>query len=259
MTKVRWTNETRKASALKPYPQNAKRHPPEQIELIAASIREFGFGSPALIDSKNMLLAGHARREAVMLPGMEAFAEAIPVRVGHGLTKEQKRAFVLADNRLTELGAWDQSMLRAEISALDAADFDLGLTGFDLSTLDAPAETEQTRRLGSLAEQFGVPPFSVLSARDGWWQNRKRAWLALGIRSELGRGEAIGDKSRVALAESQGCINRFRNKANAVPGGGPMPLDRAKAKRATAAPGGSPMPAANYKNRKRGDGRGREA
>jgi hypothetical protein len=83
-----------------------------------------------------------------------------------------------------------------------------------------------------LADRFGIPPFSVLDARKGWWQDRKRAWIDLGIRSELGRG--------------------------AAPGGSPRPQDRARMEKANAVPGGSPMPAMNYsKTKARGDGRGR--
>jgi hypothetical protein len=83
-----------------------------------------------------------------------------------------------------------------------------------------------------LAARFGIPPFSVLDARKGWWQDRKRAWIDLGIRSELGRG--------------------------AAPGGSPRPLDRERIAKA-AAPGGSPLPAADYsKSKARGDGRGRQ-
>lgn len=128
---------------------------------------------------------------------------------------------------------WDLPLLRAEIGDLKALDFDLPLLGFDslqmvefVSGLGNGGQSPAGSGNGSLAEAFGVPPFSVLNAREGWWQDRKRAWIDLGIQSELGRGAPIG--------------------------GSPMPLDRANA-----TPGGNAMPAADYSKRERGDGRGR--
>jgi hypothetical protein len=131
-------------------------------------------------------------------------------------------------------------VLRLELEWLQGAGADMELTGFDGAALTAALGAEEAAQGDdilrvSLSDRFGVPPFSVLSAREGWWQDRKRAWLRLGIQSELGRGE--GDQS-------------------AAPGGSPRPLDR---KRGNASPGGSPRPATNYSETKaRGDGRGRE-
>jgi hypothetical protein len=145
---------------------------------------------------------------------------------------------MLADNKLTLNAEWDLERLAIEIAELRASDFDISLIGFSESEIDdllkADAGGEETGA-GSLAERFMVPPFSVLNARGGWWQERKAAWLALGIQSELGRGD------------------------NSAIGGAPMPLDRAKAARKpTAEPSGSKMPAADYrKSHARGDGRGR--
>ena len=158
---AKWTNGTRNAADLKPYDKNPKRHPAEQIEKIAASIREFGFGPPCIIDDKNMLLAGHGRIEAVKLPGMEKFAKAVPVRIGAGLTKDQKRAYVIVDNRLTELGDWDQSILRGELHALDASGFDVGLSGFDIRDFAEPAEAD--------AEEAPEPPKNPATRAGDVW------------------------------------------------------------------------------------------
>jgi hypothetical protein len=93
-------------------------------------------------------------------------------------------------------------------------------------------DADTSARSGALQERFLAVPFTILSAREGWWQDRKRAWIDLCIRSELGRG--------------------------AAPGGSPRPLDRQRIAKA-AAPGGSPFPAADYsKSKARGDGRGRQ-
>ena len=135
----------------------------------------------------------------------------MPVHVASGLSPEAARAYRLADNRTHDEAYWNPEGLGFELHELSAAGFDLALTGFDPAELpfqlpgeqpasaDGAASEQQSR---TLAERFGIPPFSVFNAREGWWQDRKRAWIELGIRSELGRGAPIG--------------------------GAPMPIDRAK-------------------------------
>jgi hypothetical protein len=172
---------------------------------------------------------------------------------------------MLSDNKLTLNGEWDLERLAIEIAELRASDFDISLIGFSESEIDDLLEADDGSEgpgAGSLAERFMVPPFSVLNARGGWWQERKAAWLALGIQSELGRGEMANDRAVSASARINDAADgqaRYTRKANAMPGGSPRPLDRAKAaRRATAEPGGSKMPAADYrKTHARGDGRGR--
>tara|TARA_R110002073_G_scaffold303806_1_gene472268 strand:+ start:5693 stop:6421 length:729 start_codon:yes stop_codon:yes gene_type:complete len=228
---------------LVPYVRNARTHSADQIAQIAASIAEFGFVNPILIGEDDVIVAGHGRLMAAQQLGLPE----VPVVVLDHLSDAQRRALVIADNRLAQSAGWDQELLRAELAALREDEFDLDILGFDLSEIDeilagfegtgagsdapgpgADGDTPLNPSApGALAQRFGVPPFSVLDARKGWWQDRKRAWIDLGIRSELGRG--------------------------AAPGGSPAPLDRAKAE-----PGGSKMPAANYSRSKaRGDGRGR--
>lgn len=237
--------ESRPIAKLVPYAQNARTHSDEQIEQIAASIAEFGFVNPVLIGDDDVIIAGHGRLLAAQRLGMTE----VPVIVLDHLSNAQRRALVIADNRIAENAGWDESLLRDELAALREADFDLDLLGFaeaeignllDAINVDAvaagaqpgPDMPEQTSPSSTLAERFGIPPFSVLNAREGWWQNRKRAWIDLGIRSELGRGAPIG--------------------------GALLPLDRADAGQPSAAPGGSPLPAADYsKSKARGNGRGK--
>lgn len=238
--------ESRTIAKLIPYAQNARTHSDEQIAQIAASIAEFGFVNPVLIGGDDVIIAGHGRVLAAQRLGMTE----VPVIVLDHLTEAQRRALVLADNRIAENAGWDESLLRAELASLRNVDFDLELLGFaeaelghlldainvetgaSTSAADQNAPEETSPSSSTLAERFGIPPFSVLNAREGWWQNRKRAWIDLGIRSELGRGAPIG--------------------------GAPMPLDRAEAGRPSAAPGGSPLPAADYsKSKARGNGRGK--
>ena len=119
---------------LKPHPQNARTHSKKQIRQIAQSIEEFGFTNPVLIDGKNNILAGHGRVEAAKLAGL---AEVPCVRINH-LTSAQKRAYILADNRLAELSGWDEKLLKIELEEINRldCDLDLTLTGFDTPEID---------------------------------------------------------------------------------------------------------------------------
>lgn len=185
--------ERRKVAALKPYPRNPKTHPASQISSLVAMIKEFGFTQPLIIDEHDTILAGHGRR----LAAIELGYDEVPVIVLRGLTDAQKKAIVIADNKSNELGGWDNNLLILELGELKQLNYNLELTGFnsgDLVTFVAQkeaAETERQNTIGNLAERFGIAPFTTLNAREGWWQDRKRAWIALGIQSELGRGENL--------------------------------------------------------------------
>lgn len=114
-------------SKLVPYVNNARTHSPEQINKLRASLREFGFINPVIIDREFGIIAGHGR---VMAAREEGIAEVPCVFVDH-LTEAQKKAYILADNRMAMDAGWDEELLRVEIEALQGADFDVGLTGFD--------------------------------------------------------------------------------------------------------------------------------
>ena len=114
-------------AALKPYERNAKQHSKDQVEKIARSIRELGFISPCLIDQELNVIAGHGR----ILAAKEIGWETVPCVFIEGLTEEERKAYILADNRLTELGEWDMDLVQQELAALSDADFDISLTGFD--------------------------------------------------------------------------------------------------------------------------------
>jgi ParB-like chromosome segregation protein Spo0J len=111
---------------LRPYERNARTHSSEQVAQIAASIQEFGFTNPLLVDGSNGILAGHGRLAAAKDMGL---AE-VPVIVLDHLNDEQRRAYVLADNKLALNAGWDEDLLRLELSDLRLADFDLSLIGF---------------------------------------------------------------------------------------------------------------------------------
>lgn len=116
-----------------PYARNAKKHDAAQVAKLAGSIREFGFNNPVLIDKDNGIIAGHGR---VMAAQKLELKEVPCIRLGH-LTDTQRKAYILADNKLAEIGGgWDEELLGLELSDLREADFDLGLLGFNASAIE---------------------------------------------------------------------------------------------------------------------------
>ncbi|MCV2449770.1 ParB/Srx family N-terminal domain-containing protein, partial [Paracoccus sp. DMF] len=124
--------ETWPLSRLQPYAKNAKAHGPDQVAKIAASMAEFGWTVPCLVGEDGELIAGHGRVLAATQLGL---TEAPVIVLGH-LTEAQRRAYRIADNKLTELGSWDEALLSAELNDLLAEDFDLSLVGFSDGELD---------------------------------------------------------------------------------------------------------------------------
>jgi ParB-like chromosome segregation protein Spo0J len=118
---------------LKPYARNAKTHDADQVAKIAASMAEFGWTVPVLVATDGELIAGHGRVLAAAHLGL---TEAPVIILGH-LTEAQRRAYRIADNKLTELGGWDEALLLQELQALLAGDFDLGLIGIPEDELEA--------------------------------------------------------------------------------------------------------------------------
>lgn len=118
--------EYRKLDDLVPYARNARTHSDAQVAEIAGSIRAFGFTNPVLIAEDGTLIAGHGRVLAARKLGMET----VPTIVLAGLSETQRRALVLADNRIAMNAGWDEELLALELSDLQEAGFDLGLTGF---------------------------------------------------------------------------------------------------------------------------------
>lgn len=120
--KVVW----RKTASLAPYAKNARTHSDAQVAQIAASITEYGFTNPVLIDEKGGIIAGHGRVQAANVLKRAT----VPCIVLSGLTAAQRRAYVIADNKLALNAGWNEELLRAELGALKLAGFDLALTGF---------------------------------------------------------------------------------------------------------------------------------
>jgi DNA modification methylase len=168
------TIEHLKTSDLIPYARNAKKHDASQVAKIAGSIREFGFTNPVLIDRDNGIIAGHGR----VLAAQSLALESVPcIRLGH-LTDTQRRAYILADNRLAEIGGgWDEEMLKLELADLGELDVDLEAIGFgaeDLADLDMEDESEtsdvdaepQIDNAEELRAKWGVEPGQLWELGD---------------------------------------------------------------------------------------------
>ena len=153
--------ELRPIAELFPYANNAKTHPPEQIEALRRSLREFGFVAPVVIDEAGNVIAGHGRLLAAQANG-ETMA---PCVIADYLTEDQRRAYILADNKLSEMGGWDEGLVHTELFALQDAGFDVTLTGFepagiylDAEEPEAPfwgdVETESTEEYEQFVDKF---------------------------------------------------------------------------------------------------------
>lgn len=186
------------------YEANARTHSDEQVDQICESFRRFGFCGVIGYDEQGLAI-GHGRKmaalrmwaagETVFGPGKRSPLPEfqLPAIDISGLEDEERRALIIADNKLALNAGWDEAKLQAEIAQLESMDFDLSVIGFDQKELDRLMGLADSGKsgVGKMAAEFLIPPFSVLNAREGWWQERKRQWLSLGIKSEIGRGENL--------------------------------------------------------------------
>jgi len=171
--------ETIKTTALIPYARNSRSHSESQVAQIAGSIREFGFTNPVLIDADNGIIAGHGR---VMAAGKLGLASVPCIRLAH-LTDTQKRAYIIADNKLALNAGWDEEMLALELGELGDLDFDLSLIGFDETELgDLMAETTEGETDPDDVPEPPVDPVTVLG--DVWVMGKHR--LACGDCTDQG-------------------------------------------------------------------------
>ena len=121
------TIDYRKTGELIPYINNSRTHSDQQVQQVAASIKEFGFTNPILIDEDSGIIAGHGRLQAAQMMGMDE----VPTITLEGLTEAQRKAYVIADNKLALNASWDLYILNIEMESLLEFDFDFKITGFD--------------------------------------------------------------------------------------------------------------------------------
>ena len=151
---------------LVPYARNARTHSEEQVAQIAASIVEFGFTNPILAGSDGVIVAGHGRLAAAQKLGLDT----VPVVVLDHLTPTQRRALIIADNRIAENAGWDDAMLRIELQSLQEDGFNLDITGFDADALAEIMAGEETTVDGNTDED-SVPEISetIISRQGDVW------------------------------------------------------------------------------------------
>ena len=158
---------------LSPYARNARTHSDVQIAQIAASIKEFGFLSPVIISKDNTILCGHGRFYAAQKLGLEK----IPCIQEDHLTEAQKRAYILADNKISQNAGWDEELLKVEIADLQGSDFDVALTGFedyeitDLFAVEKPTTEKVVKNKEYDEEVFGDEEFEHECPRCGFKYN----------------------------------------------------------------------------------------
>lgn len=161
--------ERRSVESLVPYARNARTHSDAQVAQIAASISEWGWTTPVLVDETGSIIAGHGR---VMAARKLGIAE-VPVMVASGWTEAQKRAYVLADNQLALNAGWDTDMLKVELADLDGAGFDVGLIGFSPEEL-AKLTADKTEGLTDPDEVPETPANPVTVLGDTWVLGKHR-------------------------------------------------------------------------------------
>ena len=188
---------------LVPYVNNARTHSPEQINKLRSSLREFGFINPIIIDKDYGVIAGHGRLLAAKEEGMTE----VPCVFADHLTEAQKKAYIIADNRMALDAGWDEELLRVEIEALQADAFDLALTGFDekeLSKLfDDGNETEDDGF--NVEEELKKPVFS--KAGDVWTLGRHRLICGDSTKAETYETLMEGKKANLVVTDPPYNVN----------------------------------------------------
>jgi ParB-like chromosome segregation protein Spo0J len=142
----------KQVSDLIPYVNNARTHSDIQVNQIASSIKEFGFCNPVLIDGQNGIIAGHGR----VLAAQKLCLKEVPtIELSH-LTDTQRKAYILADNRLAELSGWDDELLKLELTGLELLEFDLALIGFDGLSIDGSVDNIEIKEINDRQEKIKI-------------------------------------------------------------------------------------------------------
>jgi ParB-like chromosome segregation protein Spo0J len=144
--------ERRPIAALVPDARNARTHSAEQVSQIAASMREWGWTNPVLVDDDGRIIAGHGR----VLAAVEIGFSDVPVMVAEGWTEAQKRAYALADNKLALNAGWDLDQLAEELRGLEEWGFDRSLTGFDLEEIDKLTKSGAPEQFAEYGDEINV-------------------------------------------------------------------------------------------------------
>lgn len=190
----------KKISEIIPYEKNPRNNK-EAVKYVANSIKEFGFKIPIVIDKDGVIVCGHTR----LLAAKSLKLKEVPTIIADDLTEEQIKAFRLADNKVSEKATWDLNLLQEELNGI----LNIDMTDFNFSNEEEEEEKELTELgkkydetiAGSLSEKYIVPPFSILDARQGKWQKRKKQWLKF-IDSGKGRSDTVLGKGMKELGQN---------------------------------------------------------
>jgi len=191
--KARLQIEHRSVGELIPYALNSRTHSESQVTQIAASIREFGFTNPLLVDEQGGIIAGHGRLMAAKKLGM---AE-VPTITLAGLTTAQKKAYVIADNKLALNAGWDNDLLALEFAELKGLDFDLDLTGFSAEEIAALVPVEIAAGLTDEDAVPEVPEQPVTVLGDVWILGKHR--LMCGDSTSIDAVDALMDGQKADM------------------------------------------------------------
>jgi len=199
-------------TALTPYARNSRTHSDEQVAQVAASIKEFGWTNPILIDEEGSIIAGHGRLQAAQRLGESN----VPTITLTGLTDAQKRAYVIADNKLALNAGWDNEMLAVEISELIDEGFNLDLTGFGADEIDSLLANGNKIDEG-LIEDDEVPELqedTVSKLGDVWMLGRHRLVCGDSCSSEVIDKLMEGDRADMVFTDPPWNVNYGANLAN---------------------------------------------
>ncbi|MBG1252184.1 site-specific DNA-methyltransferase [Burkholderia pseudomallei] len=204
----------RPIESLIPYARNARMHSDEQIAQIAASVREFGFNNPVLVDGHHGVIAGHGR----ILAARQLDMTELPVIELAHLTETQKRAFILAENRLTERAGWDDELLSLELADLQAAGFDLELTGFDdeaIAKLLDDDGNNASEHDGDPSDDVPEPPVAPVARTGDIWLIGKHR-LICGDASDASVVAAVMNGERASLCFTSPPYGNQRDYTGAI-------------------------------------------
>ncbi|MAF68665.1 MAG: DNA methylase N-4 [Micavibrio sp.] len=174
--------ENIKLDKLSPYDNNPRTHSTKQIEQIVNSIKQFGFTIPILIDEKDMILAGHGR----LLAARQMDLESVPCLRATSMSEAQKRAYIIADNKLTENGGWDNELLIEEFQYLESLDldFDLSITGFETAEIDILLSDEKENKDDDNIPDVDETGHAITSTGDVWLLGKHKVICGDSLKSE---------------------------------------------------------------------------
>lgn len=209
----------RKLTEIKKLEGNPRIIRDKQFKTLCQSIKDnpdYFEARPCILSNRTgelVIIAGNQRYEAAKFLKMKE----VPTFLIEGMTEAREKEIIIRDN--ISNGEFDMDCLANNWADLPLTDWGVDLPEDWLNP--GGGDGGQQTGSGNLADRFGVPPFSVLNAREGWWQDRKAAWIALGIKSELGRGAPTGGSPEPMARAKNGQKSTWRN---ASPGGSPRPI-----------------------------------